>query len=356
MDENTSNEAVLSRLHLNSETSDTYPDDQTNDSFPDVTHERESQYAEPNGCDDATTNDNSNNIMECEAASLSCPVPSASPLPLEKKLKDSEVTKMLKRLSNSSAHFKHQQRNEPDLSSEEKFNIARSVFEKSPALFLSRFKKHLSCQDIICFEQYIGDYEIDFHLKEIITMNRPSYKRNKVKNRRYNALMHMMSVGDEYFSEEAMKSRDPLLYEEMIGQYLTKEERTLKAADIMGEDEFALSNFLMKHVEQIQENNLYYNLKDREEETFEEMDSDTDEEIESENDNPTITKDEKNGFRVEFLQIMQERFLDGKDSDYDYSSIDNNDTYDDLDEEGKDEEEKYFDDEEPEYIHDVNIT
>lgn len=39
-----------------------------------------------------------------------------------------------------------------------------------------------------------------------------------------------------------------------------------------------------------------------------------------------------------------------------FSSIDNNDNYDDLDEEGKDEEEKYFDDEEPEFIYDAHIT
>lgn len=39
-----------------------------------------------------------------------------------------------------------------------------------------------------------------------------------------------------------------------------------------------------------------------------------------------------------------------------FSSIDNNDNYDDLDEEGKDEEEKYFDDEEPEFIYDAHVT
>lgn len=352
MDENASNEAVLRRLHLNSDSSDTTPDDD-NTSPLSVTCDSGSSTIPLNGCNTGISN---NSTMECEGPGLPYSSPSSLPLLTEKKPKDEMVREMLQRLSQSSAHFKHQQRNEPDLMPEEKFEIARSVFEKSPALFLSRFKKHLTCDDVACFEEYIGDYEIDFHLKEILRINSLSYKRNKVKNRRYKALLQMMSIGDEYFTEEAMKARDPLLYEEMIGQYLTKEERCLKAEDAMSKDEFVLSNFLMKHIEQIQENNLYYNLKDKAEECYEEMDSDTEEEIESDDDNSNITKAEKKHFQVEFLQIMQERFLDGKDTDYDYSSIDNNDNYDDLDEEGKDEEEKYFDDEEPEFIYDAHVT
>ena len=258
MDEHASNEAVLRRLHLNSEGSDSSSNDENPGA---LTCQNEINPIRPNGCDSVTSN---NNKMECEATDLPCSLPLSSLPPIEMKPKDEMVTDMLKRLSHSSAHFKHQQRNEPDLTPQEKYEIARSVYEKSPALFLSRFKKHLTCDDVYCFEEYIGDYEIDFHLKEIQRISSPSYTRNKVKNRRYKALMQMMSLGDEYFTEEAMKARDPLLYEEMIGRYLTKEERSSKAAEIMGNNEFVLSDFLMKHIAQIQENNLYYNLKDKE--------------------------------------------------------------------------------------------
>ncbi|XP_029633904.1 coiled-coil domain-containing protein 97 [Octopus sinensis] len=265
------------------------------------------------------------------------------------------VEDMLQRLAHSSAHFKHQQRNEPDLTPSQKYEIAREIFENKPHLFLARFKQHLAMKDIPCFQEYAGDYEIDFHLSEIQKWDSKNYKRKKVKNRRYKALMEMMSIGDEYFTEDAMKSRDPLLYEELIGQHLTEEERVEKANSIMAKNENSLSQFLLRHIEQQQENALYYSLKHKEEECFEEFDSDSDEEIEIPAKRK-LSKPEKKELRAEFLHIMQERFLDGKDLGYDYSTIDDNAVYDDLDTEDKDEEEKYFDNEEPQMLDDTNCT
>lgn len=174
------------------------------------------------------------------------------------------VEDMLQRLAHSSAHFKHQQRNEPDLTPNQKYEIAREIFENKPRLFLARFKQHLAMKDIPCFQEHAGDYEIDFHLSEIQKWDSKNYKRKKVKNRRYKALMEMMSIGDEYFTEDAMKSRDPLLYEELIGQHLTEEERVEKANSIMAKNENSLSQFLLRHIEQQQENALYYSLKHKE--------------------------------------------------------------------------------------------
>ena len=42
-------------------------------------------------------------------------------------------------------------------------------------------------------------------------------KQNKVKKR--------LDSNDDYFGETAMKARNPLLYDQLIGKFLTKEEK-----------------------------------------------------------------------------------------------------------------------------------
>ena len=46
---------------------------------------------------------------------------------------------MLERLSVTGAHFAHQQRDSPDLTPQEKFNIAAEILHKNPATFLARY-------------------------------------------------------------------------------------------------------------------------------------------------------------------------------------------------------------------------
>ena len=52
--------------------------------------------------------------------------------------------------------------------------------------------------------------------------------------------------------------------------------------------------------------------------------------------------------RQEFLRHMHLRFLSGQEKDFDYSTVDGNVEYDSLTLRTQDEEEHYFDDEEPE--------
>jgi hypothetical protein len=53
---------------------------------------------------------------------------------------------------------------------------------------------------------------------------------------------------------------------------------------------------------------------------------------------------------------MHIRFLCGLDKDYfDYSQVDNNELYDNLDEINKDQEEKFFDEEEPEIYKQTSV-
>ncbi|XP_046577626.1 coiled-coil domain-containing protein 97-like [Haliotis rubra] len=248
---------------------------------------------------------------------------------------------MISRVAKSEAHFKHQQRGDPDLSYEEKVQIATEVLSKGPGRFLARFGQFLAIEDVDYFVDFKEDYEVDFYLKEILKQQDKVHSQKVVKNRRYAAMQELLSQGD-YFSEEEMKWRDPLLYEQMVGNFLTEEEIQSK----VDKTDLRFSNILLKHIDQIEENALYARQKEAEE-CQEEEEEDSEEEEEMEKKKPKISDVEKQMLKSEFLQIMQERFMSGKDKDFDYSQVDKNADYDSLDTLGKDEEERYFDGEEP---------
>ena len=62
-----------------------------------------------------------------------------------------------------------------------------------------------------------------------------------------------------------------------------------------------------------------------------------------------VAHDELLEYRLALVRVAQEKFLDGKDAPEftDYAAIDNDETLDNLDIIGQDEEDRYFDDEEP---------
>jgi hypothetical protein len=68
--------------------------------------------------------------------------------------------------------------------------------------------------------------------------------------------MRRLEIGGEYFSDEEMKIRDPLLYEEMIGQFLTDDE-TVSLAQKGASSDVQLSQLLLKHLQVMQNNELY---------------------------------------------------------------------------------------------------
>ncbi|CAL1542623.1 unnamed protein product [Lymnaea stagnalis] len=263
---------------------------------------------------------------------------------------------MIQRLVRTDAHFKHQQRGEPDLTFEEKSNIALDVFKKSPALFLERFSKFLTLEDTEYFSELKGDYRIDFYVQEIVNRCKDTNK-SVIKNRRYRALQELMDEG-EYFSEEEMKWRDPLLFEQMIGQYASEAEKTEQMEQDIDRSDLKFSTILLKHMDTQVNKQFFEQLKEKEEEQEEEEEEeDSDEEGDvmeedgrdkeaqgSEEKDTDLTTSERSYLRTEFLRIMQERFLSGEDSGFDYSKVDSNADYDSLDILGHDAEEKYFDD------------
>ena len=160
---------------------------------------------------------------------------------------------MLDRVAISDAHFRHQQRGEPDLTFDEKREIATKLLDRKPAIFLSRFGKHISSEDLAYFEPLRHDYVIDFHAKEIEKLHNDKKNRTVVRNRRYEAMKKLLEAG-EYFGDDAMKHRDPLLYEQMVGQYRTEEE---VAAEVDKSD-LTFSSILLSHI-QMQYDNVLYN-------------------------------------------------------------------------------------------------
>ncbi|KAK3093181.1 hypothetical protein FSP39_012307 [Pinctada imbricata] len=64
----------------------------------------------------------------------------------------------------------------------------------------------------------------------------------------------------EYFSEEEMKYRDPFLYHNLIGQYLTDDE----VQERVDKSDLRFSTILLKHMDQLDENALYAKEKEDE--------------------------------------------------------------------------------------------
>ena len=104
------------------------------------------------------------------------------------------LNRMFTRIANSDAHFKHQQRGEPDLSVDEKRAIASYLYDSNVILFLSRFHRYLTVDDIVNFESCNDSYEVTHYIGEIKKMT-SKVRRNAVKNRRFAAMKKMIAEG-----------------------------------------------------------------------------------------------------------------------------------------------------------------
>ncbi|KFM57550.1 Coiled-coil domain-containing protein 97, partial [Stegodyphus mimosarum] len=246
-------------------------------------------------------------------------------------------------VAKSDGFFKSQQVGEIDLTIAEKREIASNLLGRNVPLFLQRYWKYIKLEDVPFFDSHQADYEVNFYLTEIRKNHNCRSNKVRVRNRRYEALKKMVEEG-KYFSDAEMRKRSPFLYDQLIGQHLTENERISAYKEQHKDQKF--SSFLMDQLERNQENYLFECQKDEDEAVVEEEDDDTEEESELEEDIPTsrtVTEQEKTLLRNEFTNIMYENFLAGKDKDFDYSSVDNNVEYDSVHQRNLDEEEKYFD-------------
>lgn len=256
--------------------------------------------------------------------------------------------------------IKSQQRGEPELAEAQLFEELYDILCQKPGLFLMRFGKHLDESHLGCFEgRAASDYEVAFRLKALRkNLERTSKACSKaVKNRRYVCLEELMN-NSKYFSEEEMQQREPLLFEYYIGQFLSEEE-ALKIGE--NKSEMKLSSMIIKNMEVDKRMELLRRQKREEADQLEESDSSSEEDEAMDSTErgkrhlapmelsvtPETATRERLMLRREFLSVVQARFLEGKDEDFDYSTVDHNEQYDSLNLRERDIEDDYFDTEDP---------
>lgn len=241
-----------------------------------------------------------------------------------------DITSMFDRICLSKVVIASQQRNEPDFTHEQKHDILHHLYTTNPANFIYRFGSLLTDDELKQHFDSNADY-----ICQITTSNRHKLRAN----RRYTYMQQLLANGT-YFSDEAMKERSPLLYEQMIGKYNDETTPELVTRTANG----PLADFYMEHLESINHQERLVNEFENEERFRHDGESESDE---NDDDEKKYSSTERNLYRQEFLAIQKEKFLNGEDSNIDYTSIDNNDNLDDVKIREHDEEEKYFDDEDP---------
>ncbi|CAH8561197.1 unnamed protein product [Dicrocoelium dendriticum] len=168
------------------------------------------------------------------------------------------VTTMLQRLVlNEKAHFRHQTRGEAPLTAAEKMNLARDLFQRRPGVFLERFG------DFLCWPEDRVNFLPLYHSNDVVSFfvdklekansisdHNSRFERSishRIRNRRFNALQQLhwdtdqTSSISQHFTHEAMRHRDPLLWESMVGKYLDDHSRR----EHLGREYSSFSGFLL---------------------------------------------------------------------------------------------------------------
>ncbi|KAL1462474.1 hypothetical protein WDU94_014306 [Cyamophila willieti] len=324
--------------------------------------------------------------------------------------------------SNTEAHFKSQQIGDPEFTISEKRNIAESILNKSISLFLTRFGKYLSYEQIEVFQNCPeeDEYTVQFYLQQSKKEN-SKLNEKLVRNRRFEAMNQLVAEGS-YFSEHEMKSRNPLLYEQLVGQYMTQEEK--EEDDRVDTSNISFVNLLLHQIdkdneesfkqEQLETENMESNYEDdsspkqstaqsKAKLHNDDVEYDTSDEDEEDIGQPTqtdyeydevpvksqslwgedmsdqpiskpvgidrtpwatasaskprsqpsklkqveeISEEERILLFQEFRSHMMNDFVEGKEKSFDYSKVDSNPAYDNLNNKGQDAEDKYFDEDE----------
>ncbi|XP_065072597.1 coiled-coil domain-containing protein 97 [Ochlerotatus camptorhynchus] len=281
--------------------------------------------------------------------------------------------------------YKSQQINDPELTTGEKLQIVKQVLEKSHTTFLARFGNFIKENHLRFFEQeqqtscYSPDerYEVDYYLSKIRKSHHGG-REQEVRNRRYAALKQLVHEGN-YFKETEMMQREPLLYDQLVGQYLTEQEK--KARDAAGTKNDSLVAILFNGMDKENTESLK-----KEQESEEKQQDEPDEDEHSYKEKPPdspgfsraqwgnfdleeeerqknvqqereakqrnkkfsipvnlMTAGERDLLRDEFLGTMYSKFISGEDAEFDYSKVDESMEYDNLDILEQDEQERYFD-------------
>ncbi|KAG7536117.1 hypothetical protein ISN44_As13g000820, partial [Arabidopsis suecica] len=278
-------------------------------------------------------------------------------------------------------------------SSDQRKSILLDLLRRDPAVFLERYGSELLVDELREFDAMKHDYEVDWHLKNLRKKISPTSEELKsrsvaVRNRRLAYLNKLVSEG-QYFSEDAMRDREPYLHHEYVGKFQDVMGRNMArpgerwSETLMRRAEEAVLVTRIREEQQrlgVAESDWIGNEKmeeseEEEQEEEEEEESEEDEEAKNpteassslgelvehfqvtnsdgtlhdrEQNNKATTvlpPEEMQDMMDQFTSVMQQKFLSGEDHQHlDYTKIDNDETLDDhwLREIGLDAEDKYF--------------
>lgn len=262
--------------------------------------------------------------------------------------------------------FKNSTIDQPDVGKNEKIGYAYNLFKKSPTHFLTQFGKYLCANHLQYFENMqVNDDILKKCLADLKDYHSNESRSKRIRNRRYKALQKLQQDTD-YFSEKQMMYRNPLLYEQLIGQYLTDDE--IRERDAVDSKDLTFLGVILETVERNEMKETKYAqmmTEDQEvSEEFQETDNKRNFEkpkekqwgsfdvpdaesanIPEKRNELMINANERNLLREEFFQEMYSSFIEGRDINFDYNTVDNDEEYDDLQQMSQDAEDKYFDSE-----------
>lgn len=266
--------------------------------------------------------------------------------------------------------FKNSNINQPEITTKEKIEIAYKIFKQSPVQFLTQFGKFLSPNHLHYFENVqVHDKNFQNCVSDLKLYFSDESTNKRIRNRRYKALQKLQQDTD-YFSEKQMMLRNPLLYEQLIGQYLTDEE--IRERDAIDSENLTFLTMILDTVDRNEMREKQNRQMHFEDEAIANESLQKEDHIELRHktsikpkqwgdfdipDNKSnefaqpqkqilINANERNLLREEFLHEMYSSFIEGRDIDFDYNTVDNNEEYDDLQQISQDAEDKYFDSEE----------
>uniref|UniRef100_A0A8C6TA56 Coiled-coil domain containing 97 n=1 Tax=Neogobius melanostomus TaxID=47308 RepID=A0A8C6TA56_9GOBI len=257
------------------------------------------------------------------------------------------VKALVETVAISGYSVKSQQIGEAELTLDQRSEELLQQYNNRPLVFLEKYHNCLKPEHLAAFAHVASDPRTQYYSNVIQRRATGCPNKTKVKNHRYAALRALQKDGD-YFSDEQMRRREPLLYEQYIGQYLTDEEVLERSQEAMQEGapegSGGLAHLLLNSYQERLIQNQMQVEQEREDGALEEHE----EEEEAQEKEWEPTAEEKALLRGEFISQMHQRFLDGKDKDFNYREVDENPDYDNLDIVSRDAEDKYFDEDDSE--------
>ncbi|CAL1392903.1 unnamed protein product [Linum trigynum] len=257
-------------------------------------------------------------------------------------------------------------------------SLLHDLLSRDPAVFLERYGGQLTVDELHEFDPLGNDYEISWHLKNLKSKLSPTAEdlRSKsvaVKNRRL-AYLNKLIDGGNYFSEDAMRHREPYLHHEFVGKFQDQTARSMARPGERWSETLIRRSEEAILVSKIREEQQRLGVpesewvayggnqqQEEEEEEEEEEEDDDDDEVEgamktqsvgsapSATEQPdkdeNLSAEEMEDRMDQFTTVMHQKFLSGEDHEHlDYEKIDDDETLDDHwhQEATRDAEDRYF--------------